>query len=164
MQLIHDLQYQRWEGEANVRSGLQQPKERSRRPQRGGGMQKLSKTVLKIAIFRELEAAIGKDCRVLTRKKSGQRPQGLAYDFKDTTRTSFLQGWWSRWSKSSSMRIGTGGGQDVPGSVAERFRIQGTPHGGRHTLYTRFGTRSKSVPYDLDLNTAEMHHCPTRVS
>ena len=79
--------------------------------------------VQKIAIFGHFFFAIGNDCRVLTRKKSGQRPQGLAYEFKDTTRTTFLQGRWSRWSKSSSMRIGTVGGQDVPGSVAERFRI-----------------------------------------
>ena len=78
----------------------------------------------KIAIFGNFFAAIGNDCRVLTRKKSGQRPQGLAYEFKDATRTTFLQGWWARWLKSSIMRIGTDGEQDVPGSVAERFRIR----------------------------------------
>ena len=59
----------------------------------GGGMQKLSKKVLKIAIFREFEAAIGKDCRVLTRKKSGQRSQRLVFEFIDTTRTAFPGVW-----------------------------------------------------------------------
>ena len=86
--------------------------------------------------------AIGNDCRVLTRKKSDQRSQGLAYDFKDTTRTTFLQGWWSRWLKSSSMRIGTGGGQDVPGSVAERFRVRSTAHSQRSHLQVRWYRKS----------------------
>ena len=49
--------------------------------------------VQKIAIFGNFFFAIGNDCRVLTRKKSGQLPQGLAYDFKDTTRTSFPGVW-----------------------------------------------------------------------
>ena len=85
----------RWEGEANVRSGLQQPKERSRRPQRGAHSH-VVRNVLKIAIFQQLGAAIGHYCRVLTRKKSGQPTSRLAYESKETTGTTFLQGWWSQ--------------------------------------------------------------------
>ena len=48
-----------------------------------------------IVIFRQLVTAIGHDCRVLTRKKSGQCNEGLAYESKETTGTTFLQGWWS---------------------------------------------------------------------
>ena len=49
--------------------------------------------MLEIVIFPQLVAAIGNDCRVLTRKKGGQRSQRLAYEFIDTKRTSVSESW-----------------------------------------------------------------------